>query len=111
MTGFFGVGGGFLIVPTLALALGMPMGIAVGTSLAIIAINSASGLVAQVGTGGFDALVAALFIVGGLAGGLAGGRLAGRVDHRVLSRAFAVLVAVVGVYLVVRNGLQIVGPA
>jgi hypothetical protein len=111
MTGFFGVGGGFLIVPALALALGMPMAIAVGTSLAIIAINSASGIVAQAGTGAFDVPVAVLFIVGGLVGGFTGGRLAGRVDSRVLSRAFAVLVAAVGAYLIVRNGLLIVTPS
>jgi uncharacterized membrane protein YfcA len=108
MTGFFGVGGGFLIVPALALALGVPMSVAIGTSLAIIAINSASGLVAHAGSGAFDLPIAALFIAGGLAGGLMGGRLAGLVDDRMLSRGFALLVAVVGVYLMVRNGLVVV---
>ena len=104
LTGFFGVGGGFLIVPALALALGMPMAAAVGTSLVIIAINSASGLAAHLGTGGFNAPVALLFIAGGLIGGVLGGRLAGRVDERLLARAFSVLVAGVGLYLLLRNG-------
>ena len=104
MTGFFGVGGGFLIVPALALALGMPMAVAVGTSLVIIAINSASGIAAHLGDGGLNATVALLFIAGGLVGGIAGGRLAGHINEGALSRAFAVFVAGVGMYLVARNG-------
>ena len=51
MTGFFGVGGGFLVVPALVLALDFPMPVAVGTSLLVIAINSATSLVARAGTG------------------------------------------------------------
>ncbi len=108
MTGFFGVGGGFLIVPTLALAVGMPMAIAVGTSLVIIAINSVSGLAAHLGSGVFNAPVAAMFITGGLVGGFAGGQLAGRIDERALSRAFAALIAAVGLYLIAQNGIAIV---
>lgn len=111
LTGFFGVGGGFLIVPALALALGLPMAIAVGTSLAIIAINAVSGIAAHAGSGGFDLPVAALFIAGGLAGGLAGGRLAGRIDEKMLGRAFAMLVAIVGGYLVIKNGMALAGIA
>lgn len=107
LTGFFGVGGGFLIVPALALALGMPMVVAIGTSLIIIAINSASGLAAHASAGEFNAPVALLFIAGGLAGGLAGGRLAGHINEQVLTRAFSVLVAGVGLYLFVRNGALI----
>ena len=107
LTGFFGVGGGFLIVPALALALGLPIAVAVGTSLAIIAINAVSGIAANLGSGGFDLTVALSFIAGGLAGGMAGGRLAGRIDERALARVFALLVAVVGTYLVVRNGIEI----
>lgn len=111
LTGFFGVGGGFLIVPALALALGLPMAVAVGTSLAIIAINSVSGIAAHLGSGGLDVTIAALFIVGGLVGGLVGGRAAGRVSERSLGRAFAMLVAVVGIYLVARNGIVLAGMA
>jgi uncharacterized membrane protein YfcA len=108
LTGFFGVGGGFLIVPALALTLGIPIAVAVGTSLAIIAINSASGLAAHLGSG-VDVPVALLFIAGGVLGGVAGGRWCGRLDARALSRSFALLVGAVGAYLVVRNGLLIAG--
>jgi uncharacterized membrane protein YfcA len=109
MTGFFGVGGGFLIVPALALALGMPMAMAVGTSLLIIAINSASGIVAHLGTGGVDLPVALFFIGGGLVGAFLGGRLAGKIDERALSRAFSAMVAGIGVYLIVQNAVVVVG--
>jgi uncharacterized membrane protein YfcA len=105
MTGFFGVGGGFLIVPALVLALGMTMKLAVGTSLVIIAINSAAGVAAHLGVGGFDWPVALFFVVGGFVGATVGGRLAGRLDEARLSRGFAALVALVGVYLIVRNGM------
>jgi uncharacterized membrane protein YfcA len=107
LTGFFGVGGGFLIVPALVLALELPVAVAVGTSLVIIAFNSASGIAAHFGSGGLDLAVAGMFIVGGLAGGLLGGRLAGRADERTLGRAFSVLVALVGAYLLIQNGLVI----
>jgi len=104
MTGFFGVGGGFLIVPALVLAVGFPMRLAVGTSLLVIAINSGAGVLAHLGTGGFDLRVALLFVAGGVAGGTLGGHFAGRIDEAKLSRGFAALVAMVGLYLIVRNG-------
>ena len=109
MTGFFGVGGGFLIVPALVLALGLPMRIAVGTSLVIIAINSASGVVAHLPTGGIEAGVAAVFVLGGFIGSQIGGRLAGRIDDAKLSKGFAALVAAIGVFLIVRNAGLIFG--
>jgi uncharacterized membrane protein YfcA len=104
LTGFFGVGGGFLIVPALVLVLGFPMRLAVGTSLVIIAINAGAGVLAHLRTGGFDLPLALLFVTGGLIGVSVGGRLAGRIDEAKLTRAFAALVALVGLYLIVRNG-------
>jgi uncharacterized membrane protein YfcA len=104
MTGLFGVGGGFLIVPALVLILRLPMRLAVGTSLVVIAINSAAALGAHLSSGGIDASLAALFVAGGFVGALVAGRLAGRVDEARLSRGFAALVALVGIYLIARNG-------
>jgi hypothetical protein len=103
MTGFFGVGGGFLIVPALVLALGFPMRLAVGTSLLVIAINSGAGVLAHLRTGGFDLVVALLFVIGGFAGAMLGGHFAGRIDEVKLSRGFAAFVALVGIYLIARN--------
>ena len=51
LTGFFGVGGGFAVVPALVLALGFSMPVAVGTSLLVIAINSATALGSRAGHG------------------------------------------------------------
>jgi len=107
MTGFFGVGGGFLIVPALAMVLGFPMRLAVGTSLLIIAINSAAGMAAQLGSADIKWQLALLFIVGGFTGATLGGHLAGRIDEVKLSRGFAVLVTVVGLYLIARNGILV----
>lgn len=98
MTGFFGVGGGFVIVPALTLALGMPMPLAVGTSLVVIAINSAGALAARVGTAQFDWAVIAPFTLAAVAGSLGGRRIAGRVSGEALTRAFAVLLIGVGLY-------------
>lgn len=105
MTGFFGVGGGFLIVPALVMVLGFPMRLAVGTSLLIIAINSVAGIAAQLQNADINWQLALLFIAGGLAGATLGGRLAGRIDEVKLSRGFAVLVTLVGVYLIARNSI------
>ena len=104
LTGFFGVGGGFLIVPALVLVLRLPMRLAVGTSLVVIAINAAAGTVAHLGSGGVDAALAALFVAGGFAGVTLGSRFAARADEAMLARGFAALVALVGAYLIVRNG-------
>ena len=103
MTGFFGVGGGFLIVPALVLVLGFPMRLAVGTSLAIIAINAVAGVVANLGTGSIDVRIALLFAVGGFGGATVGGRLAGRIDERRLSQGFAGVIALVALYVMAQN--------
>ena len=102
MTGFFGVGGGFLIVPTLAIGLALSMRLAVGTSLAIITATSLMALVAHLASGRTLDLGLTFAMTGAcVAGALAGVRLAGRVPHRRLAEAFAALVVVVAAYLLV----------
>lgn len=103
MTGFFGVGGGFLIVPALVLVLGLSMRNAVGTSLVVIAINSASGLIAHLRYGGLDLITVGLFIVGGALGAIIGARVSGRLNEQRLQRGFAVFIATVGLWLMVSN--------
>ncbi len=103
MTGFFGVGGGFVIVPALVLALGLSMRLAVGTSLLIIAINSAVSLAAHLRTGSLDIAVTGLFVLGGLVGALVGVSLAGRVPQRRLTQVFAALIVAVAGYIVYRT--------
>ena len=70
LTGLFGVGGGFIIVPALTLVLGFTMPQAIGTSLLVIAINAATALAARLGTSGIEWSVALPFTAAALAGAL-----------------------------------------
>ncbi len=103
MTGFFGVGGGFIIVPTLVLVLGFDMPEAVGTSLLIIAINSAVALSTRLATTGVDWRVTVPFTVAALAGALVGNRVADRHQSSDLIRWFAALLVVVALYTLVNS--------
>ena len=99
LTGFLGVGGGFLVVPALVLALGLPMAYAAGTSLVVITITSASALAVRAGAGAHPAwsLVALLTVVA-VAGGWAGARLTARADTSKLHAAFTILLLLVAGY-------------
>lgn len=102
MTGFFGVGGGFLIVPTLAIALALSMRFAVGTSLMIITATSLMALFAHLAAGRtIDFGLTAAMTLGSVAGALVGVRFAGRVPQRQLASGFAALVVLVACYLLV----------
>lgn len=106
LTGFFGVGGGFLIVPTLAIALSLSMRLAVGTSLAIITATSTLALVAHLAAGrGIDVGVTAAMSLACVAGAFAGVALAGRVPQERLGRGFAALVVAVAGWLLVSAAL------
>ena len=102
MTGFFGVGGGFPIVPTLAVALAPSMRLAVGTSLVIITATSLMALIAHLVAGrALDVGLTAAMTAACIAGAVVGARLAGRVSQRRLGPGFAALVIVVASYLLV----------
>jgi uncharacterized protein len=103
LTGFLGVGGGFLIVPALVYFGGLTMKRAVGTSLFVIFLNCAAGLIGHAAQGIFDlgltGLVMALAVGGAIAGTMLSHRLAA---HR-LQRLFAILVLGVGGFLIAKN--------
>ncbi|MEZ5236664.1 MAG: sulfite exporter TauE/SafE family protein [Acidimicrobiales bacterium] len=103
LTGFFGVGGGFVIVPALVLALRYPMPEAVGTSLLIIAVNSAFAFSQRVATTGVDWGTAVPFLVAAMIGVLSGTELAKRVDAKRLSKSFVWLLVAVAVYTAIRS--------
>ncbi|WP_010535256.1 sulfite exporter TauE/SafE family protein [Brachybacterium squillarum] len=96
LTGFVGAGGGFLLVPALVLGLGLPMPVAVGTSLVVIAANSVSGLAGYLAAGGSVGPMVLGVTAAALLGTVLGTRLAGRVPAAALRRGFGVLVLVVG---------------
>jgi uncharacterized membrane protein YfcA len=110
LTGFFGVGGGFALVPALVLALGFPMPVAVGTSLLVIGVNSATALAARLGSGAghLDWSLIGVFTAAAIVASLVGGRLAGRANPRHLTIAFAAVLFLVAVYTGARS-LGLVG--
>ena len=105
LTGFFGVGGGFALVPALVLLLSFPMPVAVGTSLLVIAVNSATALVARAaaGTPELDWGVVLAFTAAAVVGSLGGGQVAARLEPRHLTRAFGMLLLAVAVYTGIRS--------
>lgn len=98
LTGLFGVGGGFVIVPALTLLLKMPMPDAIGTSLLVIAVNSAVALTTRLATVGIDWSITLPFAVAAIAGVLVGSRVADRLDAERSLRWFAALLVVVALY-------------
>ncbi len=104
LTGFFGVGGGFAVVPALVLALGLSMREAVGTSLFVIALNSATALAARAGGGlAVDWPLIGSFAVVATIGSLLGQKVTTRVSPKALAYAFVVLTATVGAYMAAMN--------
>ncbi|MFF8381928.1 sulfite exporter TauE/SafE family protein [Streptomyces sp. NPDC015661] len=103
VTGLVGSGGGFLVVPALALLAGLPMGIAVGTSLLVIAMNSFAGLAGHLAGVGIDWALALTVTAAAVAGSLVGGRLAGRIPQDALRTAFGWFVVVMGVFVLARQ--------
>lgn len=101
LSGFFGIGGGFLIVPGLMLATGMPIAYAIGTSLVAVSVFGATTAVNYASAGLVDWRIAAMFIGGGVVGGLLGtvaGHRLGQSKGK-LQMAFALFVILVGIYV------------
>jgi uncharacterized membrane protein YfcA len=107
LTGFFGVGGGFVIVPALVLAIRFSMPVAAGTSLLVIAVNSAIALFNRRGAGSFDWAVIVPFAVASMSGVLVGSRVADRVDAKKLSRWFVTMILVIAAYTGVRSAMAL----
>ena len=103
LTGVVGMGGGFLIVPALVVLARLSMRQAVGTSLLVIAMNSAGGLVGYLGVVPLDWLFLARFTAAAAVGAIAGTALGARVPQAVLKRGFAVFLLLVGGYVLFRS--------
>jgi uncharacterized membrane protein YfcA len=102
VTGLVGAGGGFLVVPALALLGGLPMPVAVGTSLVVIAMKSTAGLAGYMSSVSIDWAFAAAVTLAAVVGSLIGGPLAGKVSPDALRRAFGWFVLVMAGFV----GLQ-----
>ena len=106
LTGLFGVGGGFLIIPALTLLLGLPMATAVATSLIVIVINSAAGFTAHLSDASINVGIAAAFTGAAVLGSLTAGRLAPRLPGERLRRWFAYRVLAVAAFGIAQTALN-----
>ena len=103
LTGLVGVGGGFLIVPALVLLLGVPVKEAVGTSLGVIALNSAAGFAGYWGKVDIDLRMMAGFTGVAIVGVFLGTWLGRRVSPGHLRKGFAVLLVAVGAAILLQS--------
>ncbi len=112
VTGFVGVGGGFLIVPALVVLGRLPMRIAIGTSLVIIALKSAIGFIKYEHyllshNMSIDMMTIVLFTLIGTAGSLIGRMLNARMNQRILKRVFATFLVVLGGWVIFHEGSKL----
>jgi len=103
LTGLIGAGGGFLIVPALALWAGLEMPTAVGTSLVVIVMNSLVGFAGHLGHASIDFRLIGGVAAAAIAGSFAGSRIADRIDPARLRRTFAGFVLFVAVFILARE--------
>lgn len=103
LTGLVGVGGGFLIVPVLVLLAEVPMKAAVGTSLLVIAMNSAAGFAGYLGNVEVRWTLMTAFAALAVAGSFAGTRLARFLSGRTLKRGFAVFLVLMAIVIFYEN--------
>ncbi|MCI4446698.1 MAG: sulfite exporter TauE/SafE family protein [Pyrobaculum sp.] len=102
-SGFFGIGGGFLVVPALLFSTGVDILKAVGTSLISVGTFGMVTATTYLLKGLVEPLISLLYLAGGVAGGYAGARTASAVPRRTLRRIFAGVLIAVAVYIMARN--------
>lgn len=109
-TGLVGAGGGFLVVPALNLLGGLPMAVAVGTSLLVIVMKSAAGLGGYLLTTHVDWPLVLMFTAAAVAGTFVGSRIAGRVPEAKLRRGFGIFVLAMGAFVLVQELPPLLAP-
>ena len=105
LSGFFCIGGGFLVVPGLIAAADLPTLAAIGSSLVSVTAFGLTTAVTYAASGLVDWWLVLMFVIGGLAGSFFGGQLSTRLapQKKLLSQVFAGIVAIVGIYVVARG--------
>lgn len=103
ITGLLGAGGGFLLIPTLVLLVGLPMKEAVGTSLFIIALNSLIGFTGDLGHFEMDWKLLAIVTLIAIGGIFVGGWLGKKIHGDKLKKGFGWFVLIMGIYIIVRE--------
>ena len=102
-TGLLGAGGGFLLIPTLVLLVGLPMKEAVGTSLLIIALNSLIGFTGDLGHFVINWFFLAKITAIAIFGIFVGGYLNRKIDGSKLKKGFGYFVLIMGIYIIIRE--------
>ncbi len=108
-SGFFGIGGGFLLVPALYLGARLSMKESVATSLFIIFLFGVFGLVSyEIQGRHIDLAISSVFVVGGAVGGILGATIAKRTDQNKLRKIFSVFIMLIGLAVFVENLLKLI---
>ncbi|MFJ6001925.1 sulfite exporter TauE/SafE family protein [Arthrobacter sp. NPDC092385] len=103
VTGLVGAGGGFLVVPALALLGGLPMSVAVGTSLVVISMKSFAGLAGYLTTVEINWPLTLAVTAAAIVGSLIGAQLAGRIPEAALRKGFGWFVLVMGAFVLIQQ--------
>ena len=103
MSGYVGVGGGFIMVPLFVSMLGIPMRLASGTSLTAVCILAIPGVIEQAVLGNIDYMVGIAMMVGSIPGAVVGANLVKYVPERALRFAFAAFLLLMAVLLIVNE--------
>jgi uncharacterized membrane protein YfcA len=109
LNGFFGVGGGFMIVAALVLTLGFPPRLAIGTSLSIIAPIAIAGIVGHLEFGVLDKQLTGLVLLGSIAGMLLGARVGQFAPPTVMNRVTASITVSIALALILLNTAKLAG--
>ncbi len=102
-SGFFGIGGGFLIVPSILYSSNLNINRAVGTSLLAVGTFGMVTAIRYGIAGQIIIPIALLYVVGGVFGGIAGVRISSKMDRNLLRKIFAIIIVAVGIYMAVLN--------
>jgi uncharacterized membrane protein YfcA len=109
-SGFFGVGGGFLVVPGLVASAGLPLSVAMGTSLVAVSAFGLTALASYAGSGLVDWPIAGLMTLGGLGGAILGGLGSQALEtrRRMLAIVFSAVLVATGLYVIARSVIVLV---
>ena len=102
-SGYFGIGGGFLIVPALIYSAGLNILQAIGTSLISVGLFGLTTATRYAISGDLNIIISVLYIIGGIAGGWIGASLAHSVPKRTLTKIFAIIIILVAIYMIYMN--------
>lgn len=108
LTGFFGIGGGFLIVPALMILLEFPIRLAIGTSFLIIALIATGGVIGHLSLASLDIFLTGLVLLGSVLGLVFGSRVTRSISSHHLRRCVAILIGVIGLGLILDNGWHLI---